>query len=178
MSDIKPLPAAIKRFNEIAQFLGSLSLFASLLLVGIFFLFGSPDTAGYRFDRSHGWAYLGDQGTPEKFEFTLLPNDPAARIDKNVIVTKTGGGVYLRPEPSYPFDDVVRGWLGIDRDAGVKGFVPPGACARVNGITKSGLNKVWIHISIIDARECAGAKPPPTIDQPGSTQSSTPDQVK
>jgi hypothetical protein len=160
MSDPKPLPFVIRRTNEIAQFLGSLSLFLSLSVLGVIFLFGSPDTAGYRFDRNHGWAYLGQQGEPEDFEFELLPNEPAARIDKGVVVVKSAaGGVFLRPEPFYPFDTVLRGWLGLDRDADVKGLVTPGTCARVNGITKTGLSQVWIHISIIDARECAGATP-------------------
>lgn len=178
MADPKPLPLVIRRTNEIAQFLGSLSLFISLVLVGVFFLFGSPDTAGYRFDRNHGWAYLGAQDEPDEFQFALLPNDPAARIDKGVLVTKTsGGGVYLRPEPFYPFYDILRGWLGFDRDADVRSLVPPGTCARVNGITKTGLGEVWIHISIIDDRDCAGSKPAPTAGG-SALPDATPDQVK
>ena len=177
MTEPKPLPFVVRRTNEIAQFLGSVSLFLSLIVVGIFFLFGSPDTVGYRFDRNHGWAYLGSQSEPEGFEFALLPNDPAARIDKGAVVTKkAGGGVYLRPEPFYPIYDILRGWLGFDRDADVRGLVPPGTCARVNGITKTGLSEVWIHISVIDQRECAGAAPGSNAPPDASTVA--PDQVK
>lgn len=167
MADPKPLPIVLRRINETAQVVGSLSLFGSLVIVATFFLFGSPDTAGYRFDRNHGWALLGNQNSPDEFQFELLPNDPAARIDKGVVVVKRGnGGVFLRPEPFYPFDAVLRGWLGLDRDADVKGFVPPGTCARVNGITKTGFSDAWIHISIIDDRECAGPKPDPANAKP------------
>jgi hypothetical protein len=157
----RPLPPAIRRFNEIAQFVGSLSLIASVAVIGFFFFFGSEDTAGYRFDRKHGWALLGDRADPDSFEFGLLPNDPSPRIDKDVVVRKKEGGVFLRPEPYYPFYSVIGTRLGFDRDAGVKGYVPEGTCARVNAITKTGLDSLWIHITIVDDSACGGPRSEP-----------------
>jgi len=162
--DYRPLPPSIRRFNELAQFVGSLSVIVSIAVIGFFFFFGTEDTAGYRFDRKHGWAYLGDRTDPDTFEFGLLANDPSPRIDKNVIVRKKEGGVYLRPEPTYPFYSVIGSWLGIDRDAAVKGYVPVGTCARVNAITKTGLNSLWIHLTVIDDTECGGVRPDPKTE--------------
>jgi hypothetical protein len=164
--EYRPLPAPMRRVNEIAQFMGSISLLASVIVVGFFFFFGSEDTAGYRFDRSHGWAYLGDRSDPESFEFALLPNDLSPRIDKGVAVRKKEGGVYLRPEPYYPFYSVIGEWFGFDRDAGVKGMVTEGTCARVNAITKTGLDSLWIHITVVDDRECGGPRPTQPPAQP------------
>lgn len=162
----KPLPFAVKRVNEVAQFLGSLSLIASVFVIGFFFFFGAEDTAGYRFDRKHGWAYLGDRSDPDSFEFALLPNDLSPRIEKGVAVRKKEGGVYLRPEPYYPFYSVIGEWFGFDRDAGVKGMVIEGTCARVNAITKTGLDSLWIHITVVDDKECGGPRPGPQPSQP------------
>lgn len=155
----KPLPPTIRRINDVAQFVGSLSLIASVAVIGFFFFFGTEDTAGYRFDRKHGWSYLGDRTDPDTYEFELLPTDLSARIDKGVVVRKKEGGVYLRPEPYYPFYAVVSSWFGFDRDATVRGYVPTGSCARVNAITKTGLDALWIHISIIEDVECGGPRP-------------------
>ena len=164
LSGESPLPPVVRRINETAQFLGSLSLFLSVVVVGFFFFFGSPDTTGYRFDATHGWSFLGEQDKPERFLWEMLPNDPAARIEKGVVVRKSSGGVFLRPQPIYPVNAVVRGWLGFDRDSGVKGYVQAGSCARVNGITKSGFSDVWIHVSIIDDKECGGPRPAPVAE--------------
>ncbi len=58
MPDVyRPLPPFIRRFNEIAQFVGSLSLIASVAVIAFFFFFGTEETAGYRFDRKHGWVF-------------------------------------------------------------------------------------------------------------------------
>lgn len=159
--EYKPLPPAIRRINDIAQFIGSLSLIASAFVIGFFFFFGSQDSSGYRFDSKHGWAYLGDNAEPETFEFQLLPTDTSPRIDKGVVVRKREGGVYLRPEPYYPFYSVIGGWFGFDRDAGVRGLVPSGSCARVNAITKTGLASLWIHITIVDDSECGSLRSEP-----------------
>lgn len=166
LSGETPLPPIFRRINETAQLLGSLSLFFAALVAGYFFFFGSPDTTGYRFDATHGWALLGDRDKPEAFIWEMLPTDPAARIEKGVKVRKSAGGVFLRPEPIYPFWAVVRGWLGFDRDAGTKGFIQSGTCAVVNGITNSGFSEVWIHVSIIDEKECGGPKPEPPPPPP------------
>lgn len=167
-----PLPPLMRRVNDIAQFMGSLSLIASVIVISFFFFFGSEDTSGYRFDAKHGWAYLGIRGEQDEFEFTLLPNDQSARIDKGVVVRKRQGNVYLRPEPYYPYYSVIGAWFGFDRDAGVKGIVPSGSCARVNALTKTGLDSLWIHITIVDDAECGGPRPePPSApeDQPTET---------
>ena len=156
--EYKPLSPTIRRFNDVAQFVGSLSLIASVAVIGFFFFFGTEDTAGYRFDRKHGWSYLGDRTDPDSYEFELLPNDLSARIDKGVIVRKKEGGVYLRPEPYYPFYAVISNWFGFDRDSTVRGYVPTGSCARVNAITKTSFNSLWIHISIIEDAECGGPR--------------------
>ncbi len=161
MSDYRPLPPAARRLNEAAQILSSVSLIISVAVVGFIFFFGSEDTAGYRFDTKHGWAYLGDRTMPDEYEFRLLPNDQAARIDKGVVVQKREGSVYLRPEPYYPFYSVLGTWLGFDRDASVRGLVPSGSCARVNALTKTGLDSLWIHITIVDDAECGGPRPEP-----------------
>ena len=166
LSGEAPLPPVVRRINETAQFLGSLSLFFAAVVAGYFFFFGSPDITGYRFDATHGWALLGQQGKQEAFIWEMLPTDPAPRIEKGVKVRKSAGGVFLRPEPIYPFWAVVRGWLGFDRDAGTKGFVQSGTCAVVNGITNSGFSEVWIHVSIIDEKECGGPKPEPPPPAP------------
>ena len=85
MPDVyRPLPPFIRRFNEIAQFVGSLSLIASVAVIAFFFFFGTEETAGYRFDRKHGWVFLGDRTDPDQFEFGLLPNDPSPRIEKDI----------------------------------------------------------------------------------------------
>jgi hypothetical protein len=162
MSEYRPLPPAARRLNEAAQILSSLSLILSVAVVGFIFFFGSEDTAGYRFDNKHGWAYLGDRTMPDEYEFRLLPNDQAARIDKGVVVQKREGSVYLRPEPYYPFYSVIGTWFGFDRDAAVRGLVPSGSCARVNALTKTGLDSLWIHITIVDDAECGGPRPDPT----------------
>jgi hypothetical protein len=164
LDDYRPLPPYIRRFNEIAQFVGSLSLIASVVVIGFFFFFGTEETAGYRFDRKHGWAFLGDRTDPDKFEFGLLPNDPSPRIDKGVIVRKKQGGVYLRPEPYYPVYFVISNWFGFDRDAAVRGIVPEGTCARVNAITKTALDSLWIHITVVDDIECGGPRPEPKAE--------------
>lgn len=161
-----PLPPVFRRINETAQLLGSLSLFLAALVAGYFFFFGSPDTTGYRFDATHGWALLGDRDKPEAFIWEMLPTDSAARIEKGVKVRKSEGGVFIRREPIYPFWAVVRGWLGFDRDAGTKGFIQSGTCAMVNGITNSGFSEAWIHVSIIDETECGGPKPEPPPPAP------------
>jgi hypothetical protein len=163
--EYRPLPPAIRRVNDIAQFVGSLSLIASVAVIGFFFFFGADDTAGYRFDRKHGWAYLGDRADPETFEFGLLANDLSPRIDKGVLVRKKEGGVFLRPEPYYPFYAVIGAWFGFDRDAAVKGYVPGGTCARVNAITKTGLDSLWIHLTVVDDTECGGPRPEPSQDE-------------
>lgn len=161
MTEYRPLPPAARRLNEAAQILSSLSLILSVAVVGFIFFFGSEDTAGYRFDNKHGWAYLGDRTMPDAYEFRLLPNDQAARIDKGVVVQKREGAVFLRPEPYYPFYSVLSTWFGFDRDAAVKGLVPSGSCARVNALTKTGLDSLWIHITIVDDAECGGPRPEP-----------------
>ena len=163
--ELRPLPPAIRRVNEIAQFVSSLSLIASVAVIGFFFFFGAEDTAGYRFDRKHGWAFLGDRADPDAFEFGLLPNDLSPRIEKGVLVRKKQGNVYLRPEPYYPFYSVIGTWFGFDRDAGVKGLVPEGTCARVNAITKTGLDSLWIHITVVDDTECGGPRPETSQDE-------------
>lgn len=159
MVDYRPLPPAARRLNEAAQLLSSITLIASVAVVAFIFFFGSEDSAGYRFDNKHGWAYLGDRTAPDAYEFRLLPNDASARIEKGVVVQKRQGSVYLRPEPYYPFYSVIGGWFGFDRDAGVKGLVPSGSCARVNALTKTGLDSLWIHITIVDDVECGGPRP-------------------
>ncbi|MBL8644748.1 MAG: hypothetical protein JNK21_12500 [Rhodospirillaceae bacterium] len=174
MSEYRPLPPAARRLNEMAQILSSVSLILSLAVVGFIFFFGSEDTVGYRFDSKHGWAYLGDRTMPEDFEFRLLPNDLTARIDKGVVVQKRQGSVYLRPEPYYPFYSVIGSWFGFDRDAAVKGIVPSGSCARVNALTKTGFDSLWIHITIVDDAECGGPRPeppPPVTDEPAEPPS-------
>jgi hypothetical protein len=178
MTDAQPkqLPAAVKRVNEIAQFMGSLSLIVSAAVIGFVFFFGSQDTAGYRFDRTHGWSYLGDRSDPASFEFALLANDDSPRIDKGVLVRKKEGSVYLRPEPYYTFYSVVGAWFGFDRDAGVKGMVTEGTCARVNAITKTGLDALWIHITVVDDQECGGPRPePPAQPVDRAEEIATPD---
>jgi hypothetical protein len=172
--EYRPLPPAMRRINEIAQFMGSVSLLASVFVIGFFFFFGTEDTAGYRFDSTHGWAYLGTQGEQEAFEFELLPHDESARIDKGVVVRKKVGGVYLRPEPYYPFYAVIGSWFGFDRDAAVKGYVPTGTCAKVNALTKTGFDSLWIHITIVDDAVCGGPRPEPPPAQSESPASDAP----
>lgn len=171
MSEYRPLPPAARRLNEAAQILSSISLILSVAVVGFIFFFGAEDTAGYRFDTKHGWAYLGDRTMPDEYEFRLLPNDQAARIDKGVVVQKRQGSVYLRPEPYYPFYSVIGTWFGFDRDAAVRGLVPSGSCARVNALTKTGLDSLWIHITILDDAECGGPRPEPA---PPASEEETP----
>ena len=178
MPDVyRPLPPFIRRFNEIAQFVGSLSLIASVAVIAFFFFFGTEETAGYRFDRKHGWVFLGDRTDPDQFEFGLLPNDPSPRIEKDVIVRKKEGGVFLRPEPYYPFYSVIAARLGFDRDAAVKGYVPQGTCARVNAITKTALDSLWIHITIIDDAECGGPRPELKPEPTASALPEAPDKT-